>query len=496
KAGPYNGLSVYEARKKIVEDLKKLGLIVKSEKILHRTPECWRSKNPIEFISMREYYLKQLEVSDDLLQIVDLIKFYPAASKQLLLNWISSITTDWPISRRRYYGTEIPIWYCKKCGKPHLPKTGKYYQPWKEKAPFNRCDCGSNEFLGETRTFDTWMDSSGSALYIAGYERDVDLFNKAFPVYLRPQGTDIVRSWLYYSILKAYHLTRKPAFREVRISGMGLDEKGEAMHKSKGNVVYPEPLFQKYGADAFRLWGAMEAKVGSDYRFSENRVEGASKFITKLWNIARFVSSFPQPQEDYELTSLDKMILAELNKLVDACRKGYDYTDAFIPSTAMRNFTWSLFADHYVEAAKSRAYNPNYLFTEKAQHGAWYTLHACLQTLLKLLAPLCPFVSDFIWRELYGKESIHLESFPEKKAELESELIKITEKFIEFNTAIWKYKKDSGIALNESLDLVYAPEELKPLKIDLEAMHKIRDLNFGVAKAELLRIGKDIYVAK
>jgi len=496
KAGPYKGLPIYEARRKIAEDLKKLGLIVKSEKIVHRTPECWRSKNPIEFISMREYYLKQLEVSDDLLQIVDLIKFYPATSKQLLLNWIASITTDWPISRRRYYGTEIPIWYCKKCGKPHLPKPGKYYQPWRENAPFDRCECGSNEFVGETRTFDTWMDSSGSVLYITGYERDADLFNKAFPGSLRPQGTDIVRSWLYYSILKAYHLLRKPAFREVRISGMGLDEKGEAMHKSKGNVVYPEPIFQKYGADAFRLWGAMEAKVGSDYRFSESRLEGASKFITKLWNIARFVSSFPQPSDDYELTSLDRMILAELNKLVEECRRGYDHMDAFIPSTAIRNFTWSLFADHYVEAAKSRAYNPSDEFSERAQRGAWYTLHSCLQTVLKLLAPICPFVSDFIWRELYGEESIHLQLFPEKMAEWESGLIKITEKFIEFNTAIWKYKKDSGIALNESIDIVYAPEELKTLKIDLQSMHRIRTLNFGEAKAKLLRIGKNIYIAK
>lgn len=341
-AGPYKGLTVTEARRKIVEDLKKAGLLVKVEKTAHRMPMCWRSKNPIEFISMPEYYLKQLEVVDNLKETADSIEFHPAESKQLLINWINSITADWPISRRRYYGTEIPAWYCKKCRKPYLPKPGRYYQPWREKPPVKKCECGTTEFVGETRTFDTWMDSSNSQLYVIGCGWNPKLFKKTFPCSLRPQGVDIVRTWLHYSILKTYQLLGKQAFRHVRLSGMGLNEKGEAMHKSKGNVVYPDPIFRQYGVDAFRLWGASEARLGSDYRFSEERLNGASKFITKLWNIARFISSFPQAEKPYRLADLDRMILAELNRLIEECKCGYDQMDFFIPSTAIRDFAWNV----------------------------------------------------------------------------------------------------------------------------------------------------------
>ena len=493
-AGPYRGLTVTGARSKIVEDLKKAGLLVKVEKTAHRMPMCWRSKNPIEFISMPEYYLKQLEILDRLKETADSIEFHPPESKQLLINWINSITADWPISRRRYYGTEIPVWYCKNCRRPYLPKPGKYYQPWREKPPAKKCECGTTEFVGETRTFDTWMDSSNSQLYAIGFGWNPKLFKKTFPCSLRPQGVDIVRTWLHYSILKTYQLLGKKAFRHVRLSGMGLDEKGEAMHKSKGNVVYPEPIFKKCGADAFRLWGASEARLGSDYRFSEDRLNGASKFITKLWNIARFISSFPQTKEPYRLADLDRMILAELNSLIEECKRGYDQMDFFIPSTAIRNFTWNVFADHYIEAVKSRAYNPTKSIDKRLQRGAWYALHTCMQTIVKLLAPVCPFITDAIWRELYSKKSIHAQPFPKSERKFESKLVKLVPEFLKFNTAIWKYKKEKGVALNDKLGIVYASKELAPLKDDLQAMHRIEKLEFGKPSVKATEIEADVHI--
>jgi valyl-tRNA synthetase len=479
-AGPYEGLLVEEARRKIIQDLQAKNLIVKQENSAHRTPICWRSENPIEFIAMPEYYLKQLEFLDDIRSVAEKMRFYPKESKQILDNWINSITFDWPISRRRFYGTEIPIWYCKKCNKPHLPEPGKYYQPWKEKAPFDHCGCGSKEFVGEERTFDTWFDSSISELFVLGYGKDKEFFRRAFPASLRPQGMDIVRSWLYYSILRVYLLFKQPAFKGVWLSGMGMDAKGEPMHKSKGNVVYPESLFDKYGGDAFRFWSASEAKLGSNYRFSEDRVKAGALFITKLWNIARFISSFPVKTEDYELAPLDKMILAQLNDLIKECKGGYDELDFYVPANAIRLFAWNVFADHYVEAAKSRAYNQRGEFDENLQRGAWYTLHACLSSVIRLLAPICPFVTEALWRELYLDESVHLQLFPEVRQEWEDDLKALVPVLASFNTAIWRYKKERGVALSQELDVaIYAPKELRVFKADLKAMHKIRQFRFG-----------------
>lgn len=479
-AGPYEGLLVDEARQKIIQDLKSHDLIVKQESFVHRTPICWRSETPIEFIAMPEYYMKQLEFLDDVRSVVEKIQFYPKESKQILGNWINSISFDWPISRRRFYGTEIPIWYCVKCHKPHLPMPGKYYQPWREKAPFGQCSCGSGEFVGEERTFDTWFDSSISELYVLGYGRDDEFFRRAFPASIRPQGMDIVRSWLYYSILRVFLLFKQPAFKSVWLSGMGMDAKGEPMHKSKGNVVYPEGLFDKYGGDAFRFWSASEAKLGSNYRYSEDRVKAGALFITKLWNIGRFISSFPVGTEGYELAPLDRMVLAQLNDLIRECKGGYDDLDFYVPSNAVRLFAWNVFADHYVEAAKSRAYNQQGEFDVKLQRGAWFTLHACLSGIIRLLAPICPFVTEVLWRELYSSESVHLQVFPEVRDEWESDLKNFVQVLASFDAAIWRYKKEKGVALSQELDAtIYAPKELGVFEADLKAMHKIKRIKFG-----------------
>jgi valyl-tRNA synthetase len=468
-AGKYQGLRVKRARNEIVNDMEEAGLVVKRERISHRTPMCERSRTPIEIISMKEYYLKQLEFKPAVKEIAEKMIFHPESHRRILLSWIDSVTLDWPISRRRYYATEVPIWYCKKCNEPHVPEPGRYYQPWKDPSPFKQCQkCGGEEFRGDSRTFDTWMDSSVTPLFVTRYLNNKEFFTKTYPVSLRPQAKDIVRTWLYYTILRCYQLTTKPPFEHAWIMGYGVDERGERMSKSKGNVIDPIPILAKYGGDTFRYWSASEASLGADFRCSEIRIAGSKKFLTKLWNTTRFVSSFPAPHDEVELTASDKWILAELSNLIEECIKGYRDFNFFVPANRVREFVWNTFAAHYLEMAKSRAYGSG--FRETEQKAAWYTLHTVLKGILLLLAPIVPFVTDTLWRELYGKEGIHRERFPE--ANWDAYASKYTEKILEFNSKMWFEKKSKGMSLKDPIRLM-VPDELQEFAMDLKAMHNL-----------------------
>jgi len=468
-AGKYEGLKVKQAREKIIEDLKNSDLVEKVEDIVHRTPVSERSKNPIEIIPMEEYYLKQKESVEKIRHLGSQIKFYPDMHKQILMNWLDSITIDWPISRRRFYGTEIPIWYCKKCSEPHVPEPGKYYKPWKDKPPFSKCEkCGNSDFVGEERTFDTWMDSSVSPLFIAKYQKDEDFFKKTYPATIRPQAKDIVRTWLYYTILRCEQLTGKTPWTEAWIMGYGLDEKGLKMSKSKGNALDPLPVIQEFGADTFRFWSASEINHGYDFRCSEQKIESTKKFLSKLWNVARFLSSF-EVINSASPTTADRWILSELDKLVAECKKGYAEYNFFIPSTAIREFTWNIFAAHYIEMVKARAYGLG--FSDDEKKGAIYTLHKVLSTVLKLLAPITPFISDYLWQQLYSKSSIH----KERQVEPESveDLSKFTKEIVEFNSKVWNEKKSKGLSLKDSIAIA-VPQSLDHFKKDLQAMHNLK----------------------
>lgn len=463
-AGKYKGLSIEEARRNIIEDLKNEGLIIKEEIIMHRTPICERSKNPIEIIPMKEYYLKQLDFVDKLREFALQLNFHPEMHRYILLNWLESVIIDWPISRRRYYATEIPVWYCTNCNKPNLPKPSKYYKPWKEDPPFDKCAyCSNNKFVGDTRTFDTWMDSSISPLFISRYKEDENFFKSVYPNTLRPQAKDIVRTWLHYTILRCYQLTEMVPFKHVWIMGYGLDEKGERMSKSKGNVIDPYPIIEKYGADTFRFWSASEVNLGYDFRCSEQKIAGTQKFMSKLWNIARFVSSFSMGY-NYPLKETDRWILSELSIFIEKCIEGYNDFNFFIVSNAIREFTWNLFAPHYIEMVKARAYG-----LIDGKESAHYTLHKCLSTILLLAAPIIPFVTDAIWRELY-KKSIHTERFP--KVEWDKKYSVYTKDIIEFNSSIWNIKKKEGKSLRDPIN-IEIPDRLNIFKDDLRIMHNI-----------------------
>ncbi|MEM1662390.1 MAG: valine--tRNA ligase [Desulfurococcaceae archaeon] len=499
EAGELAGLDIKTARLKAVELLEKKGYLVNKVKIKHNVPVCWRCKTPVEIINCREWFLKQLDFRPEIIRIAENLRFIPEFHRVRLLEWINSLTMDWPISRDRYYATEIPVWRCRKCGEIHVPEPGRYYRTWAEPAPWNQCTkCGApREYLeGEKKVFDTWFDSSITVLYVTRYFDNPELFEKAIKI--RPQGYEIIRTWLYYSLLRVYQLTGKQAFDYVRINGMGLDEKGEAMHKSKGNIIDPEPVVEKYGADAVRFWSAIASRLGYDYRYSEQVIRTGSLFVTKLWNIARFASSFPVIDKDYVLREIDKQIIAYTNKVVKQVDEAYSKLDVYEPINTLYQFTWNVFASHYIELVKSRAYNEKNNYSVDEQRGAWYTIHYVLKRILLTLHPIMPFVTDHLYSKLYGVE-IYREVFPEAEKEwlsIDTELLEVT---MDINSEIWSYKKKNGLRLSDPIrQIVYLPSITKPVLDEIRDLHRIEKLEIYDDKPpeNTLLIGKYVAILK
>jgi valyl-tRNA synthetase len=197
------------------------------------------------------------------------------------------------------------------------------------------------------------------------------------------------------------------------------------------------------------------------------RIAAAHKFMTKLWNLSRFISSFPEVK-NARLQPSDKWILSEVTLLIQECMKGYRDYNFFVPSTAIRDFVWETFASHYLEMVKPRAYGQG--FTKVQQKAAWYTLHTVLKNVLLLLAPIAPFMSEYIWRQLYSKRSIHAERLPKPAWSKASK--RYTQKMLEFNREVWKIKKEKNLALRDPVE-VKVPKALAPFRDDLVRMHSL-----------------------
>lgn len=479
QAGFLDGLKVKEARKKIIEELKNNKLLVKQEQIMHRTPISERSGAEIEFIEMPEFYLRQIEFKDKIKKITHKIEFYPSEARRILESWIDSITIDWPISRRRYYGTPIPLWYSEDL--IAVPKEGKYYEPWTNSPPpdaevyKNRQKIGTlkdfkdKKWKGEERIFDTWMDSSISELQIIKYKSNPSFFKRAYPVTLRPQGKDIIRTWLYYTILRGYLETKEPCFRDVWINQHIVDQQGRKMSKSLGNIINPQDLLKEYGAEAIRLWSAIEGDLTrTDFNCSKDKIRAELKTLTKILNIAKFINQFEKPKKA-KLTPLDQLFTDYMEDLTELADKSYNIYDFNKPALKLRNFVWETFASHYIELVKSRAYNQDKEFTKEESNAAKYTLHTLFERFLSLAYPIIPQITSLIAKE--RGIDLHSAEFPKaKKTKFSTNTLN---HLTEFNSFVWKEKQKKSLSLREPLKGIKIPKELERFQKDLRSCHKI-----------------------
>jgi valyl-tRNA synthetase len=438
---------------------------------------------------------------------IDEIQFHPPRNRQFLLDWMDNISIDWPISRRRWYHTEIPIWYSEDEQFIVVPPTGNYVQPWKEQPPMesrvlnrdSREDVGSftelkeslGDIRGEEKVFDTWMDSSNSNLFVSGYLNHPEVFEKAFPTALRPQGKEIVRTWLYYTLLKSTLLLDKPGFQHVWIDGLGMDPWGRKMSKSLGNGIDADSVLEcgaggrtgswkvkgpsgsvslkanKIGSECFRLWKACEAQVGDDFHINPEEIE-AKYFgvLTKLFNVARFASQFDMPESEptTPFPVEDRWIRSEFSATMNSVEASWNDLDIYTATQALKSFGTGILPSHWLEMAKTRLYDGD-------THAAW-TIHTILNDFLAAFSPVCPFFCHHISMTLYGESSVDVDQFP-SQGTVDEHLNSLTPEVEAFNSEVWKTKKEQGLSLNAEIEGVVIPDSLEEFKGTLAKMHKL-----------------------
>jgi len=509
-SGPLSGLPVIEARKKAIEILEQENKLSSIKDHEQEIPVSERGNNPVEIILLKEWYVKQTHTLERMNELVSDINFIPPRNKQFLDDWMQNISIDWPISRRRWYHTEVPIWYSEDGSKVVVPPSGSYVQPWRDPPPkgsevldretketlgiYEDMKSQLGELIGEEKVFDTWMDSSNSNLFVSGYGKNQELFEKAFPTALRPQGKEIVRTWLYYTLLKSTLLLDKPGFTNVWIDGLGMDPWGRKMSKSLGNGIDANSVLEcgsggrtgswkikgtdgkqihlkanKIGSECFRLWKACDAQVGDDFHINPEEIE-AKYFgvLTKIFNVARFASQFEVPSdlnsEPNNLEIEDQWILSEFSQMMTKVEESWSKIDIYNAAQSIKNFSTGVFPSHWLEMVKSRLY-------EGDEAAAW-TLHRIVRDVLTSLSPICPFFTHYLSTTLYANSSVDVREFPDIIVS-KSEFLNLTNHVIEFNSEVWKLKKDNGISLNTEIPNVKIPKELEILSDSLIRMHRI-----------------------
>jgi len=479
-SGDYKGLKVKEVRKNILKDLKEKNLITQEKEISHIVNVHDKCGCEVEFIPTEQWFIKILDKKKKLIEQGKKINWYPKFMFKRYENWIEGLEWDWSISRNRHFGVPIPVWYCKACNKIILPDEKELpVDPLQDK---KKCKCGGNA-EGEKMVLDTWATSSLTpqiARALVGNKIDI-------PFSLRPQAHDIIRTWAFYTIVKSFYHENKIPWTDIMVSGY-VTLGGKKMSKSKGNVINPYEVMKTYSADALRFWAA-GSRLGEDLDYQEQDLIAGKKFATKLWNASNFVF---MNLKDYKnkkpkLGKIDELFLRKLNLLVKICTeafKNYEYSRA---KSEAEKFFWGMFCDNYLEIVKKRIYN-----NKKGKESAQYTLYKSLLTILKLIAPIMPFITEEIYLENFKKfekeKSIHISQWPEyektKKTEEKTDELDL---FIEILGKIRQEKTNNKKAMNAECVVTLSEEEkekIAEMLEDLKDVSNAKEIKKGKFKVE------------
>jgi len=459
--GKYKGMKIVEAREAVLDDFHTMGLLLKQSPLEQNVGVCWRCKTPVEFINAKQWFLKTIPFKQMVLNASNNMHWYPAFMKIRLEDWINSLEWDWVISRQRYFATPIPLWECEKCGEVVVARIEDcYVDPTIDKPPVGNCPKCGGPLKGYEDVFDTWMDSSISPLYNTFWHRDDTKFKRLYPMSLRPQAHDIIRTWTFYTILRCSLLTNEKPFENIMMAGFILSEDGTPMHASLGNVIDPLEVVDEYGTDAFRCYAASCA-LGEDNPFRRKDVVHGTKSLRKLWNVQQFIGNIikdGKPERPETMQDIDQWILSKYSKLVKKCTEQMDVFDYSQTMKDIEFFLWHELADHYIEMIKGSIYN------KENVESIRYTLYTIGLGILKMFAPFYPHITEEIYWDLYKEfeddGSIHIATWPEpilfdEKKEEAGESIKT------YIAQVRAWKSEQGIALNAPVDAVatYAPKD-------------------------------------
>ena len=459
--GKYCGLPIKEAREAVIKDMKGQALLIKQQPLEQSVGVCWRCKTPVEFINAEQWFLKTVPFKKLVLQKSDEMNWYPEFMKIRLEEWVNSLEWDWVISRQRYFATPIPLWECTKCDEVVVARIeDTYVDPTIDKPPVESCPKCKGPLKGSEDVFDTWMDSSISPLYNTFWHRDEKKFKQLYPMSVRPQAHDIIRTWAFYTILRCTLLTDIKPFEDMMMGGFILSEDGTPMHASLGNVIDPLKVIDEHGTDAFRCYAASCA-LGEDNPFRKKDVIRGVKLLRKLWNVEKFIGSvLPEKKPDKPvLQDIDAWILSKFSKLI---QKSTEQMDRFEYSPTMKDieyFLWHEFADHYLEMIKDA------LYTGKHKESISFTLYTIGLGIIKLFAPFIPHICEELYQLYYKQyekeDSIHLSSWPSldlfnQDKEETGELIKT------YIAQVRAWKSEQGLPLNAPLSATatYASKEI------------------------------------